>query len=146
MTKPPTSLPPPLDQHVCHAIYAANLAIQRTYKPILDGLGITYPQYLVLNILWVEDGQTVSHLADQLDLEASTLTPLLKRLEASGLVNRRRNPDDERQVFITLTKEGKALRNRAGCVSETLIEKSGMPMEELLDLNERIGDLLDRLT
>ena len=146
MTKPPTSLPPPLDQHVCHAIYAANLAIQRTYKPILDGLGITYPQYLVLNILWVEDGQTVSHLADQLDLEASTLTPLLKRLEASGLVNRRRNPDDERQVFITLTKEGKALRNRAGCVSETLIEKSGMPMEELLGLNERIGDLLDRLT
>ena len=146
MTKPPTSLPPPLYQHVCHEIYSANLAIQRTYKPILDGLGITYPQYLVLNILWVEDGQTVSHLADQLDLEASTLTPLLKRLEASGLVNRRRNPDDERQVFITLTKEGKALRNRAGCVSETLIEKSGMPMEELLDLNERIGDLLDRLT
>ena len=145
MTKPPTSLPPPLEQHVCHAIYAANLAIQRTYKPILDGLGITYPQYLVLNLLWVQDGQTVSRLADQLDLEASTLTPLLKRLEGNGLVIRQRNPDDERQVLIGLTQQGKALRNRAGCVSETLIEKSGMTMEALLDLNERIGDLLDRL-
>ena len=146
MTKTTNSLPPPLEQHVCHAIYAANLAIQRTYKPILDGLGITYPQYLVLNLLWVQDGQTVSRLADQLDLEASTLTPLLKRLEGNGLVIRQRNPDDERQVLIGLTQKGRELRNRAGCVSETLIEKTGMTMAELLDLNERIGDLLDRLT
>ena len=146
MNKSPTSLPPPLDQHVCHSIYAANLAVQRAYKPVLDELGITYPQYLVLNLLWERDGQTVSHLAGQLDLEPCTLTPLLNRLETSGLVERARNPKDERQVLISLTKQGAQLRNRAGCVSETMIAKSGMTMDELMEINGQIRDLLNRLT
>ncbi|MEO1167796.1 MAG: MarR family transcriptional regulator [Pseudomonadota bacterium] len=146
MTKPQMTTPPPLDQHVCHAIYTTNLAIQRVYKPVLDALGITYPQYLVLNLLWERDGQAVTKLADQLDLDPSTLTPLLKRLEGSALVRRTRNPKDERQVLIGLTAQGRSLRERAGCVSETMIEQSDMSMEELLDLNERIHDLLGRLT
>ena len=140
------STPPPLSEHVCHTIYAANLAIQRAYKPALDSLGLTYPQYLVMNLLWKLDGQTVSMLADQLDLEASTLTPLLKRLAAAGFVKRTRNPKDERQVLIGLTSQGRKLRDRAGCVTETMLEKSGMPMADLQDLNERIRGLLKRLT
>jgi len=140
------STPPPLSEHVCHTIYAVNLAIQRAYKPVLDSLGLTYPQYLVMNLLWKRDGHTVSVLADQLDLEPSTLTPLLKRLEAAGLVKRARNPKDERQVLIGLTPKGLKLRNRAGCVSETMLEKSDMTMAELQDLNDRVRDLLRRLT
>lgn len=138
--------PPPLSEHVCYTIYAVNLAIQRAYKPALDSLGLTYPQYLVMNLLWKRDGQTVSMLADQLDLEPSTLTPLLKRLEAAGHVKRRRNPKDERQVLIGLTPQGLKLRNSAGCVTETMLEKSDMPVAELQDLNDRIRDLLARLT
>lgn len=137
--------PPPLSEHVCHSIYAMNLAIQRAYKPALDSLGLTYPQYLVMNLLWARDGQTVSSLAEQLDLESSTLTPLLKRLEASGLVERTRNPKDERQVLIGLTKPGRALRSSAGCVAQTMLDKSGMSMSELMSLNKQICELLTRL-
>ncbi|MEO1041138.1 MAG: MarR family transcriptional regulator [Pseudomonadota bacterium] len=145
MPKPKLMAPPPLSEHVCHSIYTINLAIQRAYKPALDYLGLTYPQYLVLNLLWDRDAQTVSSLAEQLDLEPSTLTPMLKRLESSGLVKRTRNPKDERQVLIELTREGRELRSRAGCVAQTMLEKSGMTMAELMALNEQIRELLSRL-
>ncbi|MEZ5997181.1 MAG: MarR family transcriptional regulator [Hyphomonas sp.] len=137
--------PPSLDDHVCLGIYSASLAIQRTYKPLLDALGITYPQYLVLNLLWAEDGQTVGALADQLDLEPSTLTPLLKRLEAAGFVTRDRNPENERQVLIHVTAEGRALRGKVGCVGARLVENSGMSLDELADLNRRVRRLRDNL-
>ena len=145
MAKPTLTTPPPLSEHVCHSIYTINLAIQRAYKPALDSLGLTYPQYLVLNLLWDQDGQTVSSLAEHLDLEPSTLTPLLKRLEGSGLVARTRNPQDERQVLIELTEQGQDLRSRAGCVAQTMLDKSGMTMSELMALNEQIRRLLSRL-
>ena len=145
MAKPTFSSPPPLSEHLCHSIYSVNLAIQRAYKPALDSLGLTYPQYLVLNLLWNRDGQTVSSLAEQLDLEPSTLTPMLKRLEGAGLVERTRNPKDERQVLIELTKQGQEVRSRAGCVALTMVDESGMTMAELKALNEQIRGLLSRL-
>ena len=145
MSNVPFTTPPPLSDHVCHSIYAMNLAIQRAYKPALDSLGLTYPQYLVMNLLWDRDGQTVSALAEQLDLEPSTLTPMLKRLESSGLVKRTRNPEDERQVLIGLTAQGKKLRSSSGCVAQTMLDKSGMNMSELKTLNEQISVLLSRL-
>lgn len=135
--------PPPLDGQLCYAIYSAGIAIQRTYKPLLDGLGLTYPQYLVLNLLWAEDGQPVGRLAEQLALESSTLTPLLKRLEAAGMVRRARNPDNERQVIITLTPTGRGLRQKAGCLGAALLEASGHPLDDLNDLNSRVRHLRD---
>lgn len=137
--------PPPLSEHLCHSVYSMNLAIQRAYKPALDSLGLTYPQYLVMNLLWGRDGQSVGSLAEQLDLEPSTLTPMLKRLEVSGLVERTRNPKDERQVLIALTKRGRELRSSAGCVAQTMLDKSGMDMSELKALNEQVQGLLSRL-
>lgn len=136
---------PSLDDHLCLGIYSASLAIQRTYKPMLDAMGITYPQYLVLHLLWNEDGQTVGHLARQLDLEPSTLTPLLKRLEAAGHVTRARNPENERQVLIHVTEKGRALQTEVGCMGAALITNSGMSLEELAELNRKVRQLRDNL-
>jgi DNA-binding MarR family transcriptional regulator len=141
MTK--TNPPVPLDDQLCYAIYSAGIAVQRAYKPLLDELGLTYPQYLVLNILWREDGQAVGRIADQLALESSTLTPLFKRLEAGGLVSRTRNPSNERQVVVELTEAGRALRSRAGCLGDTLLEASGQSPAALGDLNTDIKTLRD---
>jgi len=139
------NVPLPLDDQLCYAIYSAGMAIQRLYKPLLDALGLTYPQYLVLNILWREDGQTVGGIAEQLALESSTLTPLLKRLEAAGLVRRTRNPANERQVVIELTDQGRALRPQAGCLGEALLAASGQPPERLGELNRDVRELRDAL-
>src|ERR1043165_4498595 len=95
-----TNPPVTLDNQLCYSIYTAGIAVQRLYKPLLDELGLTYPQYLVLNVLWRDDNQAVGAIADRLALESSTLTPLLKRLEAAGLLRRTRNPENERQVVI----------------------------------------------
>ncbi len=138
-------VPPPLSAHICRTIYATNLAIQRVHKVVLDALGITYLQYLVFNLLWDRDNQSVSELAGQLELEASTLTPLLKRLEVAGYLSRVRNPGDERQVLIGLTDKGRELRTVAGCVSTNLAERSGMSAHELEALNVAVRGLHDRL-
>ncbi|MBR0665449.1 MarR family transcriptional regulator [Roseomonas hellenica] len=137
--------PVPLDDHLCYAIYSAGIAIQRVYKPLLDALGLTYPQYLVLNVLWREDGQTVGGIAERLALESSTLTPLLKRLEAAGLVRRTRNPLNERQVLVALTEAGRALRSRAGCVGESLLAASGQSPAQLGALNREVRALRDAI-
>jgi DNA-binding MarR family transcriptional regulator len=121
------------------------MAIQRAYKPLLDALGVTYPQYLVMNVLWREDGQTVGDIAEELALEPSTMTPLLKRLEASGLVSRTRNPNNERQVVVTVTKEGRALKGRAGCLAEALLEHSGATPADLGEINARMKGLRDAI-
>lgn len=144
MTEDPTC-PLPLDEQLCYAIYSAGIAIQRLYKPLLDELGLTYPQYLVLNVLWSADRQTVGGIAERLGLESSTLTPLLKRLEAAGLVSRTRNPDNERQVVVALTDAGTALRARAGCVGEALLAAAGRPPASLAALNREIAGLRDAL-
>lgn len=139
------SPPVPLEDQLCYAIYSAGIAIQRAYKPLLDGLGLTYPQYLVLNILWRDDGQAVGQIAEKLALESSTLTPLLKRLEAAGFVKRTRNPANERQVVVSLTGEGRALHSRAGCLGEALLQASRQTPEELGDLNADVRRLRDAI-
>ncbi|NUB45909.1 MarR family transcriptional regulator [Fertoebacter nigrum] len=137
-----TSTPPvPLDDQLCFAIHSAGMAIQRLYKPMLDEMGLTYPQYLVLNVLWREDGQSVGAIAARLALESSTLTPLLKRLEAAGLLRRTRNPANERQVLIALTDKGRDIRNGAGCLGMALLAASGQGAADLGRLNREMVDL-----
>jgi MarR family transcriptional regulator, organic hydroperoxide resistance regulator len=140
------SAPLPLDNQLCFALYATSMAIQRTYKPLLDQLGITYPQYLVLLTLWEEDGRSVGAIAERLALESSTVTPLVKRLETAGLVARARNPADERQVHVTLTPAGHAIRQRCGCLGERLLERSGTSLDRLATLNTDIQALRAALT
>lgn len=135
------STPVPLDGQLCFSIYSAGIAINRAYKPLLDELGLTYPQYLVLSALWEDGEQTVGGIAARLDLEPSTITPLVKRLEQAGLVARRRNPEDERQVRVTLTDEGRALREPAGCLLDELLRRSGLTVDEVIDLNARVRRL-----
>ena len=145
MKHAPMQAPPPLDDQLCYAVYSAGIAIQRIYKPLLDRMGLTYPQYLVLNVLWRQDEQTVGDIAQGLALESSTITPLLKRLEAAGLLRRQRNPANERQVVVALTDQGRQLRNTAGCLGESLLGASGQSPAQLADLNQQIRQLRDAL-
>lgn len=137
--------PVPLDDQLCYAIYSAGMAIQRMYKPLLDDLGLTYPQYLVLNVLWREDNLTVGGIAERLALESSTLTPLLKRLEAAGLLHRTRNPANERQVVVALTDSGRTLRARAGCLADALLSSSGQSLAHLNQINRDVRELRDAI-
>jgi DNA-binding MarR family transcriptional regulator len=130
---------------LCFAIYSAGHAFNRVYKPLLDALGLTYPQYLVMVALWTEDDQTVGTLGDKLFLESSTLTPLLKRLEALGLVGRSRDPADERQVRVRLTETGAGLSQKARDVPQCLLAASGMSLETLRRLQGQISTLRDNL-
>jgi len=135
----------PLDAQLCFAMYSANIAINRVYRPVLDHLGITYPQYLVLSVLWQQDSQAIGAIADRLSLESSTITPLVKRLEAAGFLQRQRNPEDERQVIVTLSPKGKSLHQDSKCLTETLLERSGLPVADLVRLNTEIRALRDTL-
>jgi len=130
-----------LDDQLCFALYAASMAVGRAYKPMLDALGITYPQYLVLHALWEEDARTVGAIAERLALESSTVTPLVKRLEAAGHVTRQRDPRDERQVRVTLTDSGRTLREQCGCLGETLVARSGMSLAQIDALNGQVSAL-----
>jgi MarR family transcriptional regulator, organic hydroperoxide resistance regulator len=135
----------PLDDQLCFSLYATSMAINRAYKPMLDRLGITYPQYLVLHALWEQDGRTVGTVAERLALESSTITPLVKRLEAAGFVTRERNPEDERQVQVRLTARGAAMREECGCLAEALLERAGMSGEQLGALNRQVQTLWQAL-
>jgi len=137
----PTHEPLPLDAQLCFSLYSTTIAINRLYKPMLDSLGVTYPQYLVLSTLWEKDGQMISAIADRLALEPSTITPLMKRLEAAGFVSRRRNPQDERQVQVFLTAKGKGLRNDASCLTDALLANSKLTVAEMIALNDQIQRL-----
>jgi len=127
-----------LDDHLCFALYSASMAVTRLYKPLLDGLGITYPQYLVLNALRDAETLTIGGLASRLSLEPSTITPLVKRLEAAGLVARARSPQDEREVRVSLTDEGAEVVGRTACLAEALLAKSGMGLGELAQLRDLV--------
>ncbi len=129
-----------LDDHLCFALYSASMAVTRLYKPLLDGLGITYPQYLVLNALRDAETLTIGGLASRLSLEPSTITPLVKRLEAAGLVARARSPHDEREVRVSLTDEGAEVVGRTACLAEALLAKSGMGLGELAQLRDLVRD------
>jgi DNA-binding MarR family transcriptional regulator len=137
--------PLPLDGQLCFSLYSASMAITRVYKPILDWLGITYPQYLVLHALWEQDGRTVGAIAERLALESSTITPLVKRLETAGLVERRRNPQDERQVQVFLTARGQSIREECGCLGEAVVAKTDLTFERLAALNREAQALRDSL-
>jgi DNA-binding MarR family transcriptional regulator len=145
MTRKKETAPPPLDDQLCYAVYSTGIAIQRIYKPLLDKMGLTYPQYLVLNVLWRDDTQTVGRIAERLALEPSTLTPLLKRLESSGFLQRTRNPENERQVVVALTEQGRLLRNKAGCLGESLLAASGQSPGDLAELNKKLRQLRDAM-
>ncbi|KQT14108.1 MarR family winged helix-turn-helix transcriptional regulator [Ramlibacter sp. Leaf400] len=134
-----------LDNQLCFALYSASLAMTKLYKPLLDELGLTYPQYLAMLALWEEDGLSVSQLGERLRLDSGTLTPLLKRLEAAGLVTRLRAVEDERRVHLTLTPAGRKLRARAEKVPGCLLEASQCTPAELVKLTREIQLLRDRL-
>ncbi|MBN8747414.1 Organic hydroperoxide resistance transcriptional regulator [Xylophilus ampelinus] len=134
-----------LDNQLCFAVYSASLAMTRLYKPQLDKLGLTYPQYLVMLALWEEDGLMVSALGERLSLDSGTLTPLLKRLEANGLVARVRDVADERRVHITLTAAGRRLKGRAAGVPACLLAASECSIDELVTLTRQLQSLRDRV-
>ena len=142
----PSSEPLPLDAQLCFSLYSTSIAINRLYKPMLDSLGVTYPQYLVLSTLWEAEGQTISAIADRLALEPSTITPLMKRLEVAGFVSRQRNPDDERQVRVFLTAKGKGLRSKASCLTDSLLANSKLTIPQMIALNEQVQQLREALT
>jgi MarR family transcriptional regulator, organic hydroperoxide resistance regulator len=141
----PDRMPVSLDNQLCFSLYAASMAITRMYKPMLDTMGITYPQYLVLNALNEEDGMTIGAIADRLALESSTVTPPVKRLELAGLVERRRSKIDERQVHVWLTEAGRALLAQSKCLGDTLVERSAMTMEQIERLNQQVWALTGTL-
>ncbi|MFG1462369.1 MarR family transcriptional regulator [Xanthobacter sp. DSM 24535] len=134
-----------LGDFLCFAVYSTGHAFNRVYKPILDTLGITYPQYLVLVALWDRDGQTVGQIGESLFLESSTLTPLLKRLESAGHVRRERDARDERQVRIHLTEKGRALQDQAKDVPRCIFEATGKSIEDLIRLQGEIVALREAL-
>jgi DNA-binding MarR family transcriptional regulator len=134
-----------LDNQLCFAIYSASLAMTRLYKPMLDQLELTYPQYLVMLVLWEQDGLMVSELGQRLSLDSGTLTPLLKRLEASGYVSRIRDVKDERRVHISLTAAGRRLKARAAKVPACLMAASQCSVDELVSLTQQVQQLRDRI-
>ncbi len=135
-----------LDHQLCFALYAASLAMTKLYKPLLEPLGLTYPQYLAMLVLWQGDGLTVSQLGERLALDSGTLTPLLKRLESSGLVQRLRDATDERRVLLQLTAAGRALKARAVRVPQTIATASGCELSELSELTSKLQALRQRLS
>jgi DNA-binding MarR family transcriptional regulator len=134
-----------LDNQICFAIYSAAHAFNRVYKPLLDQLGLTYPQYLAMLVLWERDGVPVKEIGERLFLDSGTLTPLLKRLESAGLVKRTRSTEDERQVLIALTAQGQALRDKARAVPSSILAASECSIAELSAVKNEIVALRDRL-
>jgi DNA-binding MarR family transcriptional regulator len=143
--KPASDMPLRLDNQICFAIYSTAHAFNRVYKPLLDRLGLTYPQYLVMLVLWERDGVPVKDIGERLYLDSGTLTPLLKRLEAAGLIKRTRSTEDERQVLIALTPQGQATREKARTVPESILAASACSLGELSAMKNEIVALRDRL-
>ena len=135
-----------LDNQLCFALYSASLAMTKLYKPLLEELGLTYPQYLALLVLWEQDGVTVSELGDRLSLDSGTLTPLLKRMETAGLVSRLRDAADERRVLIRLTADGRQLKARARRIPGCVLEASQCDVAEITALTRQVQTLRNRLT
>lgn len=134
-----------VDDMLCFAAYSANLAFNRFYKPLLDRMGLTYPQYLAMALLWRDDGQTVGQLGERLFLESNTLTPLIKRLEAAGLVTRARDKADERVVRVSLTEAGRALAVEAACLPQSVQDATEMTPETMMGLRDGLKVLRDQL-
>ena len=142
MNRTPTPSQLLLDQQLCFALYAASRSVTSLYRPLLEPLGLTYPQYLVMLVLWEQDGLTVRELGQRLQLDSGTLTPLLKRLQAAELVTRQRRQEDEREVDIRLTDTGLALREKASGIPECLAQCMQLPFDQM----QTLRDELKRLT
>ena len=143
-----TALPAPsvaLDDQLCFALYAASRAVTARYRPMLDAIGLTYPQYLVMLLLWESDNQTVGQLGSRLALDSGTLSPLLKRLTAAGLVTRHRRVEDERSVSIALTDAGRGLQDKAKAINGKMIDALGFDADEFDDLKARLRLLTERV-
>ena len=134
-----------LDNQLCFALYSASLAMTKVYKPLLDELGLTYPQYLAMLVLWERDGLMVSELGDKLYLDSGTLTPLLKRLETAGYISRIRAAEDERRVYITLTSLGRKLKTRAAKIPDCILSASQCSVPELMALTSQVQALRKKL-
>ena len=134
---------PTLDDQLCFSLYGASMAINRAYKPLLDALEITYPQYLVLSTLWETDGLSIGAIADCLGLDSSNVTPLVKRMEAGKLLTRERNPADERQVVVSLTDLGRGMQARSACLGQTLFAAADLSVEKLIQLNKDVQAFRD---
>ena len=141
----PTPRDLPLDDHLCFALYAASMAVTRLYKPMLDAMGLTYPQYLALKALDEAGTLTIGGVAQRLALEPSTITPLIKRLEAAGFVSRTRGAKDERVVEVGLTDRGRATVADSACLGEALMTQSAMTPGELMALKSRLAAFRERL-
>jgi DNA-binding MarR family transcriptional regulator len=150
MTTQNTNLPTPdaallLDNQLCFALYSASLAMTRLYKPLLEQLELTYPQYLVMLVLWERDGLMVSELGERLGLDSGTLTPLLKRLEGSKLIARIRALDDERRVHISLTAAGRKLKAKAAVIPGCVLSATQCSLPDIVALTQQVQALRDRL-
>lgn len=130
---------------ICFSLYSATHAMQQAYKPLLDELGLTYPQYLVMVTLWDESRLSVGEIGRRVHLESNTLTPLLKRLEAQGLVTRHRDSQDERLVKVDLTEVGRALQEKAAGIPACILQKTGMDLPALTALRDQVLALRDQL-
>jgi DNA-binding MarR family transcriptional regulator len=134
-----------LDNQLCFALYSTSLAMTKIYKPLLAKLGMTYPQYVVMLVLWENDGQMVSEIGERLFLDSGTLTPLLKRMEASGFINRLRDVNDERRVHVKLTKSGRALKTLAAKIPACILSRTQCDLAELISLSQSIKTLRKNL-
>jgi MarR family transcriptional regulator, organic hydroperoxide resistance regulator len=134
-----------LDRQLCFALYSTSLAMTKAYKPLLAGLGLTYPQYLALLVLWERDGQQVSELGERLHLDSGTLTPLLKRLETAGWIIRQRSTLDERRVQVWLTSSGRALQTQAACIPLRMAQIAGRQAADIAELTHTLNRLRLRL-
>lgn len=135
-----------LNNQLCFALYSTSLAMTKLYKPMLDALGLTYPQYVVMLVLWEREGLMVSELGDRLFLDSGTLTPLLKRLEANGFITRRRDADDERRVKIHLTSLGQALKKDASKIPACILSASKCSVPGIIALTDQVKTLRQHLT
>lgn len=134
-----------LGEQLCFALYSTSLAMTKVYRKLLRELGLTYPQYLVMLVLWERDGVSVSEIGERLYLNSATLTPLLKRIEALGLISRRRAHEDERQVIVNLSRTGRELRRKMGEVQNGVFRASGCTADDLVAIKQRLDLLRSRL-
>ncbi|MBP2545959.1 MarR family winged helix-turn-helix transcriptional regulator [Acinetobacter guillouiae] len=135
-----------LDHQLCFLVYSTNLALNQLYRKLLTPLGLTYPQYLVMLVLWEKDGLTVSEIGEKLFLESSTLTPLLKKLQSNGIVNRERSTKDERQVIISLTAQGHALKLKAVDIPLQVAQASACDLDSITQLKDLLSNLRENIS
>lgn len=144
--QPLTSQVPQLDEQLCFSLYSTSLAMSKVYRKLLKKMGVTYSQYLVLMVLWEQDEQTVSGIGERLLLDSATLTPLLKRMEQADLVRRVRAVGDERQVIVSLTEHGSALRKEAAAFPPQLLCATGCALQDVIALKQQLDALRENLT